>query len=349
MPSLPTSTLFIERSRRSAKALWVRGQSAPFQIEAMQGFPDGDNPDLSACSEAWLDRRRNRFLPAHCAVYPASRFFRRHTVDTPNRLKEDTYFDDVMRTQFRLDPQKHRYVVLNALTGEQFDRAKPINQQKELLICGADASELATLQSEFVAASLFPLSMQLGTLSTLTALRQYATWQQWDGPFLLLELEADSAQLIIGSPQEVHLVRPIPFGYNAIYPVIQEQLGMKDEASVRALVQTNAFDFSEMGSMLLKRLIKEIQASIGFYEVQTGESVSRLAITLLPASMAWIRVALSQGMGLPAFQCRFGEWLAARRVECADQFSAEALDDAWFGITSMLMPQEEGARVGKKE
>ena len=67
-----------------------------------------------------------------------------------------------------------------------------------------------------------------------------------------------------------------------MFPVIQAELGLKDEDSARKLFYSNTFDFTEMGPSLLRKLLKELQASTGFYEVQTGQTIGQLYLALLP-------------------------------------------------------------------
>ena len=76
--------------------------------------------------------------------------------------------------------------------------------------------------------------------------------------------------------------RPIPQGLESMIPVVQKELGLKDEESAKKLFYSNTFDFTSMGNALIKKLLKELQSSIGFYEVQTGQSVGLLHGTQLP-------------------------------------------------------------------
>jgi hypothetical protein len=37
---------------------------------------------------------------------------------------------------------------------------------------------------------------------------------------------------------------------------------------------------------------------MGFYEVQTGQSIGHLIVQLLPENLGWIRMALSKSLGI---------------------------------------------------
>eukprot|EP01035_Chromulina_nebulosa_P038843 gene38842-52466_t len=116
-------------------------------------------------------------------------------------------------------------------------------------------------------------------------------------PTLVLEIGADSTHSFIVSPTGVDASRPIPQGLDAMVPIVQKELGLKDEESARKLFYSNTFDFTGMGPLLIKRLLKELQSSIGFYEVQTGQSVGQVLCTQLSPKLAWLDAAIAGSLG----------------------------------------------------
>jgi len=59
----------------------------------------------------------------------------------------------------------------------------------------------------------------------------------------------------------------------------------RENFSIRHVV-----DFTGMGPVLIKKLLKELQSSIGFYEVQTGQSIGQVMATGLSSKQAcWRR------------------------------------------------------------
>jgi hypothetical protein len=118
---------------------------------------------------------------------------------------------------------------------------------------------------------------------------------------------------------------------------VQKELGLKDEESARKLFLSNAFDFTGMGPLLVKRLLKELQSTVGFYEVQTGQSVSQLVCLVLPAKLAWLESVLASELGITVFRPDVPAWLLARGVTLADAARATSLDARWLGFLGMLM------------
>ncbi len=82
--------------------------------------------------------------------------------------------------------------------------------------------------------------------------------------------------MFIFGNEQVDICRPIPYGLNSMFPTVQSELGLKDEDSARKLFFSNTFDFTELGPSLLKKMLKELQASTGFYEVQTGQTIGQI-------------------------------------------------------------------------
>ena len=69
-----------------------------------------------------------------------------------------------------------------------------------------------------------------------------------------------------------------------------------------------------MGPLLIKRLLKELQSSIGFYEVQTGQSVGQLVSTQLSPKLAWLDTAIATALGISSLKPDAAPWLQSRQI-----------------------------------
>jgi hypothetical protein len=120
-------------------------------------------------------------------------------------------------------------------------------------------------------------------------------------------------------------------------PVVQSELGLKDAESARKLFLTNAFDFTGMGRSLVKKLLKELQSSIGFYEVQTGQSVGQVICTSVPPKLAWLGEVIASALGVSTLPLDLAPWLRFRQVTIGERASAGELDARWFGLVSLMV------------
>jgi hypothetical protein len=149
----------------------------------------------------------------------------------------------------------------------------------------------------------------------------------------------------IVSSNGIEASRPIPQGIEAMVPIVQKELGLKDEESARKLFQSNSFDFTGMGPLLVKRLLKELQSSIGFYEVQTGQSVGQVVCVQLPPKLSWLEGTLASSLGISSFKPNPGPWLRFREISFSDSVAKIVADPRWFGLISLMVQYNKPANA----
>jgi hypothetical protein len=135
---------------------------------------------------------------------------------------------------------------------------------------------------------------------------------------------------------QVEVARTIPFGLDSIYPLLQRELGLKDEQSARKLFFSNTFDFAEMGPKLLRRLIKEVQATSGLYEVQKGQTISYIFLGVLPKNLSWITRTISEVLGAEILNPGLHGWLESLQIELGDDVEVSNLGNRWMGLFSLM-------------
>lgn len=349
MISTKSKGLFVEVGTFSLLSSMTSSMSAPMTIDRLFEAPLQDDwSRFQGHVEGLLGSKGQRFVPSQCAIYPDSRFFRRFTIESAAKAKEPSFFPNVLSEQMRIDLGSNLATVFNAGDGSQFSTDKPMANQKEVLIAGLGISDRNKEQKRLIENSVYPSSLQLGTIATLGGILSYMRFKALDRPTLLLEITPTDANLFILSKQQVDVCRPIPYGLNAMFPLIQKELGLKDEASAQKLFFSNTFDFTEMGGTLLRKMLKELQASTGFYEVQTGQTIGQLFVTLLPKNLGWIETVLSRNLGVPLLRVDYEPWLEYLGIRGGADVQLANLDNRWFGLMS-LMGQYEEAKDGFSE
>jgi hypothetical protein len=337
MLSKKTKGLFVEVNGFSYHVASVSGLTPPFSVESIDEFPRQDPGKLKEFLEFGTAARGNRYMHAHCGIIPESRYFRLHSIESMTKAKESDYFRQVLEQQFRIAPSSTRFAAVNAQSGGPFMPQRSLAAQKEILLCGADAREFNAFQGNLVECGVFPETLQLSTLSSLAGLKHYLALKDIDSPVLLLEITQASANLFILSKDKLDLCRPVNFGFNGVLPVIQQELGLKDEESARSLFFSNTFDFREIGPKLLRRMIKELNASAGFYEVQTGQTIPYLYVSALPANLGWIPAVVASEMDIQLLEIKWDEWAAQIGVSFGDACSPADFGPATFGLFSLFI------------
>jgi hypothetical protein len=340
MLSKKAKGLFVEVNGFSYHVAAVSGLVPPFTVDSVMEFPRHEPGQLKELLEESSSGRRNRFYNSHCGIVPESRFFRLHTIESMTRAKDPGYFNQILEQQFRINPNSSRMVALTANNGAAFNPEKSMASQKELILCGADSREFSAFQENLVECGVYPQSLQISTLSSLAGLKHYLQIKEIDQPVLLVEMTQNSANLFILTKDKVDLCRPVNFGFNGVLPVIQKELGLKDEDSARDLFFSNTFDFREIGPKLLRRVLKELNASTGFYEVQTGQTIPHMYMTSLPENLAWIPEVVAAEMDINLLEIDWEGWASNIGVTFGDDCSPSSFDASKFGLFSLFVNLE---------
>lgn len=318
---------------------------APFVVEELKELPSNDTDGLVAWVKGTEGKGATGYVHATCGIYPAKRLVRRHTLDL-KRIKDPAYFPEIYAQQFRIEADKYTMRVLNPDDGSEFDQTK--TTQKEVLFCGLPSDDVVAIQEKLLEQGVYPERLELGSLATLGGMVNYLKFKQSKTPILLLEIGQENTQSFILSADGVDISRPIPSGIAAMIPVVQKELGLKDEESAKKLFYSNTFDFTSMGGVLVKKLLKELQSSIGFYEVQTGQSIGNVVCTQLPASLAWLGTTMAGALGVPPLKLELSPWLDSLNIKLAEGVTLGQPEDRWFGLFSLLASHQNAVPEEKK-
>ncbi len=332
--SKKNSSFFIDANDHAVLLARTSSANAPLIIEEVRECPANDPAALAEMVRLVQPKKSaSGYLNAAVSVYPAKRLVRRHTLE-PKRLKESEYLNEFMAQQLRIEPAKYVMALINATDGAVYDLIKAT--QKDALFCGMPSEDLVAIQDGLLAAGVYPERVELGTVAILGGLVDYLAGTKAKTPTLMLEVGFDSTQSFIVSPAGVEASRPIALGLDSMVPVVQKELGLKDEEAAKRLFYSNTFDFTGMGPLLVKRLMKELQSSIGFYEVQTGQSVGQVVCTQLMPKLGWLEAAIAAGLGISSLKIEPAGWLMNRQIALADSVAKTVQETRWFGLLSLM-------------
>ena len=333
--SKKTKGYFVEINESSVLMARTTSENTPLEVEDLRECAVEDEAGIAEALKALQPRKQpSGYLHAVVGIYPPKRVVRKHTLEL-KKLKEPSYMADLFSQQLRIEHDKFTLAMLNASDGSDYDLTRAT--QKEVVFCGAPNDDINAAQQTLLNLGIFPERLELGSVSTLGALVDCLTFEKSRTPTLVLDVGNDTTHSFIVSPGGVEASRPIPQGLEAMVPVVQKELGLKDEESARKLFRSNTFDFTGMGPLLIKRLLKELQSSIGFYEVQTGQSVGQVLCIQLSPKLAWLEGALASSLGITAMKVDPIPWLRSRNVVVPDALSKTAGDFRWFGLMSLMV------------
>jgi hypothetical protein len=347
--SKKTKGFFVEMNENSVLLARTSSPSTPMEIEELRECALGDEAGIAETLKQLQPKRPpSGYVHAVVGVYPPRRVVRRHTLEL-KKMKEAAYMADVFTQQLRIEQDKYTIAMINAGDGADYDLAKA--NQKEVIFCGAPNEDILSTQEGLLNNGVYPERLELGTVATLGALVDCLAFDKSKTPTLVLDVGNDTTHSFIVSASGVEASRPIPQGLEAMVPVVQKELGLKDEESARKLFKSNTFDFTGMGPLLIKRLLKELQSSIGFYEVQTGQSVGQVICIQLSPKLSWLEGSLASSLGIATLKFDPVPWLRSRTVNVPDALSKTASEFRWFGLMSLMVQYNspDGTRTEQKK
>jgi Tfp pilus assembly PilM family ATPase len=346
--SKKTKGFFVEMNENSVLLARTSAASAPMEVEELKECALGDEAGMAEIIRQLQPKKPpSGYLHAVVGIYPPRRIVRKHTLEL-KKMKEGAYMAELFTQQLRIEQDKFTVAMINATDGGDYDLAKA--SQKEVIFCGAPNEDINASQASLLNLGIFPERLELGSVATLGALVDHLAFEKSKTPTLVLDVGNDTTHSFIVSGSGVEASRPIPQGLEAMVPVVQKELGLKDEESARKLFRSNTFDFTGMGPLLIKRLLKELQSSIGFYEVQTGQSVGQVICIQLSPKLAWLEGALASSLGIAALKFDPVPWLRSRKVGVPDSLAKTAGEFRWFGLMSLMVQYntQNGAHEEKK-
>jgi hypothetical protein len=330
--------LYVDLTGETALAARTSGLRPPFTVEELKEISLADPVEAADALRTLAGVRGNSYVNARCGIYPANRVVARMSVE-PRKLREEGYLTEHVRETLKIDPAAYQLFVLSASDGSDVMVAK--TTPKDVILCGAPADEFAGDQGKLLELGLYPDRIELGSVASLGGVMDYLGFTGSKAPTLLLEVGREATQVFVLTRDGVEVTRTVAFGVSSMIPVVQKELALKDEESARKLFFSNSFDFTGMGPQLTKRLLRELQASIGFYEVQTGQSITQLCCTLLPAKVSWLQTTLSDVLGMKALTFDYAAWLGAKGIQFSDGVRATELGPVWTDLFC-LMGEYEG-------
>src|SRR5690606_2715834 len=91
--------------------------------------------------------------------------------------------------------------------------------------------ELNLTQARLLEMGIFPERMELGTVAAIGGITSLINFAEPRVPTLLLEIGHDHTQVFVVSREGVDITRAVNFGISSMIPIVQKELGLKDEES----------------------------------------------------------------------------------------------------------------------
>tara|TARA_B100001057_G_C22846129_1_gene949109 strand:- start:1048 stop:2082 length:1035 start_codon:yes stop_codon:yes gene_type:complete len=303
-------------------------------IEAIEEVELGEGSEVIASSvRKFCGAKTNGYLNGTCVVYPERRVVRQVVIEAP-KGKETEFVFNFLHDQIENAPPELAAHCLSPKTGKEVDPRE--FGRKEALICGVPHRDINELQQSMLEHAIYPKRLELGTVGILGAVRDVLKWKDSKLPALLLELDERCANAVIIGANGIEISRRIGMGSKDIAESLKLELNLKDEDAAIRLLSSEDFDDSTISKKIIRKLHRELQSSIGYYEVQTGQLVNWIHTTSRSIQMGWLERSLEDFLNLESLKFDVREWLESVGVSFASDELSEMVDSSWLGLFSSL-------------
>ncbi len=338
MISTKNKEFIVEYRPTSIRAARVSSLKPPVVVEELFSCSlNQDETDASTMRE-FAKIKQNAYMMSHCTIYPERRTVRRVTIDS-GRGKETDFIFDLLKNELKTEADDVTAFCLSPESGAEIDPSD--YNKKNVLVCAAAKEEILDIQQSLLKIGVYPRRAEIGTISLIGIIKETVATEKASQPILFLEVEDEFSSAIIVGPEGIEMSRRIDTGYAHIASALKLELNLKDEAAAEKLLASTDFDFGSFSKTILKKMIRELQSSIGFFEVQTGQSISRLHCVRHHSNLNWFQDSLSQELNLDAFNLDISSWLESKNIKLSENESTKNLDLTWLGLLSLLCEFEK--------
>lgn len=325
---------FFEASEFSYYGATATAYEPPLTVQEFVMLPVAEEQKMrSIINGLNVGKGKRSMIQGNCSVYPDSRFFCRSTIDT-KKLRDPTYLGENLHSEYNIDPEKNAVRLLHPDTGTELNLET--NFGKHLIYCGGESEELASIQETLVEMGIYPRSIELGTVTCLGGLIDYLKWKDISTPIVSVEIQGRFSNIFIVGQKGVLLAKKVEHGINSMIPMLQKELGLDDEEAAKKLLFSQTLDFEDIGPRLLRKLLHELQASTGFFEVQTGVSVGKCYTSVIPDGFSWISDALLESLGVDALEIDLRGWLEHQNIQLTDEVASQVDGNRDFRFFTLL-------------
>lgn len=339
MISAKKNNFIVEYRPSAIRAARISSETAPTVVEEVVEIDLAKDDSPAETIRKFARAKANAHMHASSSIYPEDRLVRQVMLDA-QRGKEVDFVMDFLRKSGGVNPETFSAYCLSAADGSEIDLAA--YNKKDILVCGVSKQSVSDTQSLLLEHGIYPRRLELGTLGTIGALKDAIGTDAGRSPVLFLEIDKQSTNAVIVGPRGVEMARRIDCGASHIAQALKEEMSLKDEAAAEKILQSKDFDLGPIAPKLLRKLLRELQSSIGFFEVQTGSSVSELYCLKDGRFLPWLEASICDLLNLVPFPLDLGVWLESKGVTFASEETKSQVDNTWISLFSLVLELGKG-------
>ncbi|EDY82718.1 hypothetical protein VDG1235_2341 [Verrucomicrobiia bacterium DG1235] len=339
MISAKKNNFIVEFRASTIRAARISSDTAPTVIEKVVEIDLSKEESPATIIREFSGAKPTGYLHASCSVYPQDRIVRQVLLDA-QRGKEVEFVVDYLKNTVGVDPEAFSAYCLSTQDGGDIELSA--YNKKDVLLCGTSKASVAEIQNRLVDSAIYPRRLELGTIGTIGVLKSEIGDDASRSPILFLEIDVDSTNAVIVGPKGVEMARRIDCGSTYIVQALKEEMNLKDESAAEKILKSQDFDLGPIAPKLLRKLLRELQSSIGFFEVQTGSSVSELYCLKDGRILPWLENSICDLLNMSPLRFDIGKWLEVNNITFQSDDCIQKLDSTWVSLFSLVMEFGKG-------
>ena len=219
-------------------------------------------------------------------------------------IPDDSTLAGIVEDQIKVNLGDYHSCCLNGVNGhmvgpDDFDVSS-------LLVSGVHKDELAVLQEKLLKIGLYPTKIELGGLANLSYLFKHPI--QKEEPTIYLEVCGACTYITVMYGGQMHVIKTLLGGLNDLLPIVQEQLGLDDIESAKDILLSGTFDFRDNFPQFFAQALGEIQSSVDYFEIKTGQIARKLFVGGVLGQLSWFKESISKNAGLDVLGYRMRDF-----------------------------------------
>lgn len=332
----PVSKKFflVHVTEHAATCALVSPQENAYVVDALEGFFIEDLQAFRRGLDRFSSEIKGDMARAYIAIADQNIDFHYYTAEKVSQLKSIEQIADICEKSFNINLDDSQVNILSPKTGDPFVPGE--SNEKEILIASIKLSKVREWQNFFVEATVFPERFEMSLLGVLGMVLQDMALKPYDAPVMVLDVHDAFTYVFILHKSRLTSVKKLPTGIRDFLPYMKEHLGIADPRSAKKMLFANSFDFSDKGEGIADKLIAELKASTGMYEVEVGQTIGSFLLPNFPKDFDWLRTSIKKSLSIPYYDIDYDELLDNQGVSFGESVNVVDLDDYSLGLLSIL-------------
>jgi hypothetical protein len=218
------------------------------------------------------------------------------------------------RLQLPVESSSCQTVLLNALNGQIYAPRKGVHA---IVIAGVKSTALHSFVERCEGIKVEAL--ELGLLNNMAAGIEVVRLQSLDGNILFMSIGAENAFVWIINKERVVAIRALSMGIKSWVSGVRDLLNEESELALISAMKGEHRD--RIMDILSERLGREIEAFVGFYELESGSRIQKMGLFFPSMAFEPLIARVANSVGIELIHFDVNAWVNTDDTSIASQLT----------------------------